>query len=157
MSHSIQPASILFPRGFCGQGVFFDVKRLGTGKGSNKGKKRDLAILFSPSPCVAAGMFTTNQVSAAPVHVCIEHLKGRSLHGIVVNSGNANACTGEQGFRDAKRMCQEVGKVLSIDEKKILVASTGRIGLPLPMPQVRRGIRAACSTLAQTREAGDHV
>ena len=54
-------------------------------------------------------------------------------------------------------MCQEVGKVLSIDEKKILVASTGRIGLPLPMPQVRRGIRAACSTLAQTREAGDHV
>ncbi len=157
MSHSIQPASILFPRGFWGQGVFCDVKRLGTGKGSNKGKKRDLAVLFSPSPCVAAGMFTTNQVSAAPVHVCIEHLKGRSLHGIVVNSGNANACTGEQGFRDAKRMCQEVGKVLSIDEKKILVASTGRIGLPLPMPQVRRGIRAACSTLAQTREAGDHV
>ncbi|MEC7200902.1 MAG: bifunctional ornithine acetyltransferase/N-acetylglutamate synthase [Verrucomicrobiota bacterium] len=102
-------------------------------------------------------MFTTNQVSAAPVHICIEHLKGKSLHGIVVNSGNANACTGEQGFRDARSMCQQVGKALSIDEKKILVASTGRIGLPLPMPQVRRGIRAACSTLAQTREAGNHV
>ena len=116
MSHSIQPASLLFPRGFWGQGVFCDVKRLGTGKGSNKGKKRDLAVLYSPTPCVAAGMFTTNQVSAAPVHVCIAHLKGRSLHGIVVNSGNANACTGEQGFRDAKRMCQEVGKVLSMDE-----------------------------------------
>jgi len=76
--------------------VFCDIKRLGTGKGSQKGKKRDLALIVSEVPATVAGMFTTNQVCAAPVKVCAERVKGGKAQAIVVNSGNANACTGRQ-------------------------------------------------------------
>ena len=67
--------SIIAPTGFMASGVFCDIKRLGTGKGSNKGQKRDLALIVSESPATVAGMFTTNQVCAAPVKVCIERMK----------------------------------------------------------------------------------
>src|SRR5436190_19239030 len=96
--------SIVAPRGFVASGVFCDIKRLGTGKGSNKGNKRDLGLIVSELPATAAGMFTTNQVCAAPVKVCMEHLKKGVGQAIVVNSGNANACTGAQGLKDARRM-----------------------------------------------------
>src|SRR5947207_2174375 len=96
--------SIVAPRGFLASGVFCDIKRLGTGKGSNKGAKRDLALIVSEVPATAAGMFTTNQICAAPVKVCIEHLKRRTARAVVVNSGNANACTGKQGLIDAREM-----------------------------------------------------
>src|SRR5215510_14247074 len=92
--------SIVAPQGFLASGVFCDIKRLGTGKGSQKGRKRDLALIVSEIPAVAAGMFTTNQVCAAPVKVCLEHIRGGVAQAIVVNSGNANACTGRQGLKD---------------------------------------------------------
>src|SRR5512135_2053772 len=90
--------SIVAPQGFLASGVFCDIKRLGTGKGSNKGQKRDLALIVSEVPATVAGMFTTNQVCAAPVKVCLENLKksGGRAQALVVNSGNANACTGKQ-------------------------------------------------------------
>src|SRR6187431_3743078 len=88
--------SICAPRGFLASGVFCDIKRLGTGKGSQKGKKRDLALILSEVPATVAGMFTTNQVCAAPVKLCISHVKKGVARAIVVNSGNANACTGQQ-------------------------------------------------------------
>src|SRR6516225_5545675 len=92
--------SIVAPIGFLAGGVFCDIKKLGTGKGSNKGQKRDLALIVSEVPATVAGMFTTNQICAAPVKVCAERVKGGTAQAIVVNSGNANACTGKQGLKD---------------------------------------------------------
>ncbi|HXT40223.1 MAG TPA: bifunctional ornithine acetyltransferase/N-acetylglutamate synthase, partial [Candidatus Angelobacter sp.] len=92
------PGSIVAPKGFLAAGVFCDIKRIGTGKGSQKGKKRDLALIVSEVPSTVAGMFTTNQVCAAPVKVCIERVKCGVAQALVVNSGNANACTGRQGL-----------------------------------------------------------
>src|SRR3954447_7887873 len=91
--------SICAPRGFQAAAVFCDIKRMGTGKGSEKGKKRDLALIVSDVPATVAGMFTTNQVCAAPVKVCLETVKRGSAQAVVVNSGNANACTGRQGMK----------------------------------------------------------
>src|ERR1700742_4574812 len=90
------PGSIIAPQGFTTGGVFCDIKRLGTGKGSNKGKKRDLAIILSEVPATVAGMFTTSQVCAAPVKVSVPRASKSHAQAIVVNSGNANACTGAQ-------------------------------------------------------------
>jgi glutamate N-acetyltransferase / amino-acid N-acetyltransferase len=98
------PGSIVAPRGFLAAGVFCDIKRLGTGKGSNKGQKQDLALIVSEVPATVAGMFTTNQVCAAPVKVCRERVSGGVAQAIVVNSGNANACTGKRGHQDARSM-----------------------------------------------------
>src|SRR5688572_33320869 len=95
------PGSVTAPKGFLASGVFCDIKRLGTGKGSQKGKKLDLALIVSEVPATVAGMFTTNQVCAAPVKVSAERVKGGKAQAIVVNSGNANACTGKQGMKDA--------------------------------------------------------
>src|SRR2546423_7496636 len=101
---TLVPGSVTAPKGFLAAGVFCDIKRLGTGKGSDKGKKRDLALIVSESPATVAGMFTTNQVCAAPVKVCVARVKNSSAQAIVVNSGNANACTGKQGMQDALEM-----------------------------------------------------
>src|SRR3954471_10789585 len=92
--------SVVAPEGFKAAGVFCDIKRIGTGKGSDKGQKRDLALIVSDTPAVVAGMFTTNQVCAAPVKVCIPRVKKGRAQAIVINSGNANACTGKQGLKD---------------------------------------------------------
>ena len=88
--------SITAPLGFQAAARFCNVKKLGTGKGSNKGKKRDLALIVSDVPAKAAGMFTTNQICAAPVKLCIKHLRNNSAQAVIINSGNANACTGPQ-------------------------------------------------------------
>jgi len=135
--------SIVAPRGFVASGVFCDIKRLGTGKGSNKGQKRDLALIVSEVPATVAGMFTTNQICAAPVKVCAERVKRGVAQAIVVNSGNANACTGKQGLVDAREMTALVAKQFGFREQHVLVGSTGRIGVIMPMPNVRRGILAA--------------
>src|SRR5271165_3853658 len=94
--------SITAPQGFVASGVFCDIKKLGTGKGSNKGPKRDLTLIVSARPATVAGMFTTNQVCAAPVKICVERMKKGVARALVVNSGNANACTGRQGLADAR-------------------------------------------------------
>ena len=135
------------PQGFLASGVFCDIKRLGTGKGSNKGQKRDLALIVSEVPATVAGMFTTNQICAAPVKVCAERVKAGTAQAIVVNSGNANACTGKQGMKDALAMTALVAKQLHIPDAQILVGSTGRIGVNLPMANVREGILGAAQLL----------
>lgn len=146
------PGSITAPKGFRAAGVFCDIKRLGTGKGSNKGRKRDLAVIVSDRPATAAGMFTTSQVCAAPVKVCVERLRAGTAQAIVVNSGNANACTGKQGLEDARAMTELVAAKLKISPQLVLVGSTGRIGVPLPMANVKRGISEAVSGLGSTAE-----
>src|SRR5213592_4458786 len=100
-SFKVIEGSVIAPIGFKATGVFCDIKRLGTGKGSSKGNKRDLALIVSEAPATVAGMFTTNQVCAAPVKVCAQRVKSGIAQAIVVNSGNANACTGRQGMKDA--------------------------------------------------------
>jgi glutamate N-acetyltransferase/amino-acid N-acetyltransferase len=144
--------SIVAPKGFSSSGVFCDIKRLGTGKGSEKGNKRDLALIVSEIPATVAGMFTTNQVCAAPVKVCIERVATGRSRALVINSGNANACTGKQGMRDAVEMVSFVEKALNIPKGSALVGSTGRIGVTLPMNNVRAGIIEAAVALGSTLE-----
>src|SRR3954469_3831937 len=151
------PGSITAPAGFRAAGVFCDIKRIGTGKGSNKGKKRDLALIVSDVPAAAAGTFTTSQTCAAPVKVCIERLKRGRAQAVVVNSGNANACTGPQGLRDARSMTEVAGKLLDVSADSVLVASTGRIGVFLPMDNVARGIEMASQVLGNSRDHAAQV
>src|SRR2546422_536917 len=153
----ILKGGVTAPKGFYAAGVFCDIKRLGTGKGSNKGRKLDLGIIRSEGRAAAAGMFTTNQICAAPVKVCIEHLKNKrgTAYAIVVNSGNANACTGGQGLRDARKMAQIVARESDSPVHQVLVASTGRIGVLLPMRNVESGILDAQSQLGNTLKHGD--
>jgi glutamate N-acetyltransferase/amino-acid N-acetyltransferase len=159
MTHhfKIIPGSITAPQGFLAAGVFCDIKRLGTGKGSNKGRKRDLALILSEVPAVAAGMFTTCQVCAAPVKVCVPRVEKGAAQAIVVNSGNANACTGAQGMRDALEMAATAGRLLRLPAEQVLVASTGRIGVTLPMANVKRGIAAAAGLLGDSRKGARHA
>jgi glutamate N-acetyltransferase/amino-acid N-acetyltransferase len=96
-------------------------------------KRLDLALIYSEKPCSSAGTFTTNRVKAAPVKVSQAHLRKGDLRAIIANSGNANACTGIQGIRDAKAMCDGVAKPLGLNRSEIGVCSTGVIGLPMPM------------------------
>lgn len=149
--------SILAPRGFRASGVFCDIKRLGTGKGSHKGAKRDLALIVSDVPCSVAGLFTTNQVCAAPVKVCLERVPSGRAQAIVVNSGNANACTGRRGLRDARAMTECAGRLLDLPPEHVLVASTGRIGVALPMDRVESGIAAAVEALGDTPAHAAHA
>jgi glutamate N-acetyltransferase/amino-acid N-acetyltransferase len=144
--------SIVAPKGLRASGVFCDIKRLGTGKGSDKGPKRDLALILSNVPATVAGMFTTNQVCAAPVKVCAARVKSGRAQAIVVNSGNANACTGRQGMKDALEMAEFTERALSLPRGLVLVGSTGRIGVTLPMDNVRAGIVEAAVELGSTRE-----
>ena len=151
------PGSIVAPRGFLASGVFCDIKRLGTGKGSEKGRKRDLALIVSEVPATVAGMFTTNQVCAAPVKVCLERVENGAAQAIVVNSGNANACTGGQGRKDAYEMAALTAKALHMPAEHVLVGSTGRIGVTLPMNNVKTGILEAVSLLDDAPECADHA
>ena len=96
----------------------------------------DLALVYSEVPCSSAGTFTTNRVKAAPVRVTQSHLRKGDLRAIIANSGNANACTGVQGIRDANAMCDGVAKPLGLKRSEIGVCSTGVIGLPMPMMRV---------------------
>ena len=140
------------PKGFKASGVFCDIKRLGTGKGSDKGQKRDLALIVSDRPAAVAGMFTTNQVCAAPVKVCVPRVRKGVARVVVVNSGNANACTGKQGMRDALEMVEFTEQALNLPHGSALVGSTGRIGLIMPMDNVRAGIIEAATDLGTTEQ-----
>ena len=149
--------SIVAPTGFMAAGVFCDIKKLGTGKGSNKGRKRDLALIVSETPATVAGMFTTNQVCAAPVKVCAERMKKGTAQVVVVNSGNANACTGKQGMADAREMVSFTEKTLALSPGRALVGSTGRIGVTMPMDNVRAGILEAAMELGTTVAHADRA
>lgn len=151
------PGSITAPQGFLASGVFCDIKRLGTGKGSNRGNKRDLALILSEVPATVAGMFTTSQVCAAPVKISLPRAKKAKAQAIVVNSGNANACTGAQGLRDARTMTEIVSKIFRLPIENVLVASTGRIGVNMPMTNVERGIHDAAGLLNTFPENAQHA
>lgn len=112
--------------------------------------RKDMVLIYSKRPAVVAGTFTQNQVQAAPVKLTRHRVKSGLAQAIVINSGNANACTGEQGERDAKEMTALVAKGLNIPEQLALVCSTGVIGRPLPMEKIKTGIKALLTSLKPT-------
>ena len=131
------PKMIPLPKGFTVAGV-----RCGL-----KNKRNDLGLIVSESPATAAGVFTTNNVRAACVDYSREAVAAGTLRAIVVNSGNANCCNGEQGVRDTARMAELTGQELNIDAKSIAVGSTGVIGHLLDMSKVEKGIKEASTKL----------
>lgn len=122
---------ITAPRGFKGGALHCGIKK----------KKKDLALIYSEIPAVAVGFFTTNKVKAAPLIIDIKQLRKDVAQAIIINSGNANACTGEKGIKDALRMIEITAEGLSIPPKYVLVASTGLIGVPLPIKKIEKGIK----------------
>jgi glutamate N-acetyltransferase / amino-acid N-acetyltransferase len=123
--------------GFLAAGIFCGIKKC----------KKDLAIVVSETKAVAAGVYTKNRFQAAPVIVTKEHLADGFARAIICNSGNANACSGEQGIRDARKMAEATAEMLGIDAKEVVVSSTGVIGQYLPMDTVLAGIRAVTGQL----------
>jgi glutamate N-acetyltransferase/amino-acid N-acetyltransferase len=134
------PGGVTAPKGFMAAGVAAEVRKRG---------RLDLALLYSETPAAAAGVFTQNQVKAAPVLVTKEHLADRSAQAVVVNSGIANACTGEQGLADARQMAEVAGEALALAPQQVAVASTGVIGEYLPMEKIEAGIRKAALELSR--------
>ena len=119
----------------------------------NEPDRRDLAVIVSDTPAAAAGVFTQNRVCAAPVQVSRARLPRPDARAIVICSGNANACTGEQGLADARRMAELVAIELRCSPEQVLVASTGVIGRPLPMPVLEAGVPKATRAVAAGRDA----
>jgi glutamate N-acetyltransferase/amino-acid N-acetyltransferase len=116
--------------------------------------KRDLGLLVCPTGAVAAAMFTTNRIASAAVQVSREHIETRKTYAVVVNSGNANACTGKKGMANARAMCARTAGHLGVEPQEVLVASTGIIGHQLPMDKVTAGIDQAAPLLSDTAQAG---
>jgi glutamate N-acetyltransferase/amino-acid N-acetyltransferase len=136
------------PAGFRAAGLHCGIKR----------EKPDLALLVSEVPAAVAGVFTTNKVKAAPVRYTQVAVGRGRAQAVVVNSGNANACTGEAGLADAAEMALLTGAALGLDPELVLVASTGVIGVPLPMEAIRGGIpRAAAALSADGTSAAEAI
>ena len=134
---------LLSPLGFRASGVYAGIKRAQT---------PDVGLLICDTLATAAAVFTTNKVCAAPVKVGREHVRAGKLRGVVMNSGNANACTGKQGEKDARRMCEVASSLVGAEEEMFLPSSTGIIGHMLPMNKVERGIVEAGQYLGTSHE-----
>lgn len=117
------------------------IKAVGVSAGLKKSGKKDMALIFSEVEAVSAAAFTTNRIQAAPIKVDKEHIKNKVTRAIIVNSGNANACTGKKGYEDALEICRLTAEKLGIEEKEVLVQSTGVIGVDLPMDKIKNGIK----------------
>lgn len=131
--------SIQLPTGFRAAGVYSGVKRSDT--------KLDLSLIVSDRPAVAAGVYTKNLVCAAPVKVDRERTPSDSIRVVAINSGVANACTGDQGERDARKMAALAAEAVGAKEEQALIMSTGVIGSMLPMEKIEAGIKLAAGQL----------
>jgi len=142
-------AGLTTPAGFRAAGVHSGVKpQAGT---------LDLGLICSDSRAAVAATFTTNRVHGAPVRVSRERVASGWAQAVVVNSGNANACTGSRGLEDARRMTQLLAGHLELDDADVLVASTGKIGEYLPMAKIEEGIGRAVQALARGPEADEAI
>ncbi|GBD95778.1 arginine biosynthesis bifunctional protein ArgJ [bacterium BMS3Abin06] len=111
--------------------------------------ERDLALIFSESPAVTAALFTTNKIKAAPVRLSMERLAShKKCRSIIINSGNANACTGKPGLKNAREMMIKTAEELGISTELVCVSSTGKIGVPLPMEKIKRALPALVRNLS---------
>ena len=123
------------------------LRATGVHAGLKPDNEKDVALIAADAPAVAAGVFTTNRVCAPVVLVCRENISDNRAQAIIINSKNANACTGEVGMKNAREMASLVGEALGIDSNLVLVASTGVIGQQLPMDTISHGIRLAAPAL----------
>src|ERR1051325_246590 len=131
--------SVTAPRGF---------RAAGTAAGIKPNGMKDMALIVSDEPATVAATFTTNQVKAAPVKVSKRHAKTGKACAIIANSGNANACTGKIGLIHAKAMAAAVARRIGCREEGVLVCSTGRIGVLLPIVKIEAGIKRLLGTLS---------
>lgn len=120
----------------------------GVAAGIKPSGKKDLALIYSSTPARVAAAFTSNQVKGAPVLVSMEHARGGQAQAIVASAGCSNVCTGERGIRDAREMTKLVGELLRIPATHVLVASTGVIGVPLPMDKIRAALPKLVKSLS---------
>ncbi len=140
--------AVTFPRGWKAGSAACGIKAFTAGASAMpSGQKDDLAIIFSERPCDAAGVFTTNKVKSATIVIDQLHLRQNRVQAVVVNSGNANACTGAQGYKDALLMAKLTADKLDLDPPQVIVSSTGVIGRFLPMDAVKKGIAEACAAI----------
>ena len=141
--------TVTAPRGFLAAGVRCGIKKSG---------KADLGLLVCPAGAKAAAVFTTNKIVSAAVQVCKEHIKSANISAVVVNSGNANCCTGKLGIKNAINMCSLTESLVagrwSLEGRNVLVASTGIIGHQLPMERIKAGIAKAAMKLSALSKAG---
>ena len=137
--------TITAPKGFLAAGISCGIKKSG---------KPDLALLVCSTGAKATAVFTTNKITSAAVQVCKEHVKSPKISAVVVNSGNANACTGRIGIKNAIKMCAETAKQIEVDPHSVLVASTGIIGEQLPIGKITKGIAKAIAKISAHPKAG---
>ncbi|MCP4260735.1 MAG: bifunctional glutamate N-acetyltransferase/amino-acid acetyltransferase ArgJ [Planctomycetes bacterium] len=137
--------TITAPKGFLAVGLHCGIKKSG---------KPDLGLIVCPTDVKAAAVFTTNKVVSAAVQICKKHTKRESVSAVVVNSGNANTCTGKQGLANAVKMCSETAKQIESNPDKVLIASTGIIGEQLPIKKITTGISKAADKLSASSKAG---
>jgi len=114
-----------------------------------KKQKKDLAVIYSEKPATTAALYTTNRVKGAPLLVTQEHLRNQRAQAVVINSGVANVCTGQQGMKDARETARIAGRELGIPEEDVLIASTGLIGAYLPMDNIRKGLTGCKKNLGK--------
>jgi glutamate N-acetyltransferase/amino-acid N-acetyltransferase len=120
----------------------------GISAGIKKGNGPDLALIYSEVPATVVGTFTTNLVQAAPVLVSKKNIRSGLCRAVIVNSGNANACTGQRGLKDAEAMVAATARSLKVPKGQVLVCSTGKIGVPLPIKQISQKIPKAVGELS---------
>ncbi len=130
-----------------------DFLAAGVSCGLKKSGRLDLGLIVCPSGANAAAMFTTNKIVSAAVQVSKNHVKSRKVFAVVVNSGNANACTGERGLQNAIKMCRQTAELVEAEPNEVLVASTGIIGEQLPMKKITAGISKAAAKLSASASA----
>lgn len=130
------------PKGFLASGIYCGIKQ-----GS---VKKDLALIYSEVPAKASGMFTKNKVKGAPIYICKDHLSNKKAQAIIINSGNANTCTGDDGLSKAKKMTTLQAKALNLKADDVLVASTGVIGVPLNIDAIKDGIPLLTEKLSKS-------
>ena len=146
--------AVTFARGFRAGTAACGIKAFTTGASAiPTGQRDDLCVIHSAHPCDTGGVFTTNKVKSASVVIDQLHLQRNRVQALTINSGNANACTGAQGFRDALLMAKLSADRLDLDPDQVLVSSTGVIGRYLPMDAIKPGIAQACENLSP--DAGD--
>ena len=146
MAKTTKNETITSPKGFLAAGLYCGVKVSG---------RYDLGLLVCPTGAKAAAVFTTNKVVSAAVTVCKEHVKSPRISAVVVNSGNANACTGKLGLNNAIKMCTRTASCVPGGKpRNVLVASTGIIGEQLPIRKIVAGISKAAATLSDSAKSG---
>lgn len=131
---------ITAPKGFFASGIACGIK---------KGNALDLALVFSEYPCLAAGMFTRNRVKGHSLMLTKQNLSSHLARAVLINSGNANACVGSQGYADAQRLAVETAQLLGVPARQVLVGSTGVIGHRLPMDRILAGLPIAVDSLSK--------